>query len=1066
MDSKYINYRNLIVFLILLLSLSTGRIHAQGIGIHYKSKDILEKGDTVIIELNQDVRGNIQWQISEDAKSWADLESKHNDSLVFVAEQSAYYRAVIKEENCEPIYSDTARLGITIISEQTKVIDTNTTQLVSDTLDLESGRYKYIYSEGDLGITDTSVIVGYEGYGYIRKVNNVSIIGDTIVVETEPGRLTDVFEELHMQDSLRLLINSEKKSFYEGKPVPMQVTYLAKGVSLQTKGSGLDISGAVLYDDTYNNTHLQVSLPTATANFEPVFKRDIDIKWIPPSLNYLKLTAGGVFNMEVAIKVSCDYEIDFSKEKKIAEFEYGPFMIGGVVPMFVGLSFTAGFETSLEMAGSITSGFETTQSLEFGAEYIKDATPKWNTIWEKGGSFDPLPMEWDASAEMNAKAYISPRISATIGNDPLSKMKDEKEAPTEEKQEEDISQNEISKDKFIAAGPYFEVNPYLRFYGLVNTSQWEYGIYGGVEGILGFDVSAFGYTIADYNTTLAVWELPILEEEGVYEHYSPVVETHDITNITSNSAESGGNISDDGGSSILKKGLCWSTSPHPTLADDTTNEGGGMDSFSSKMENLASETEYYVRAYAINETDTGYGGEKSFTTNIVPSEDLIAYYPFNGTANDESGNENNGTIYGSLNFVEDRFGNQQNAIKLDGVDDKIIIPNLQIRFPWSISLWTGPLETENIYTLITDHWDSYWADYYGFRVVVDSEGKLRGGFGNGHGYAVNKTKNFVTINSVIKGNDWYHIAITFLDYNTIRIYVDGIEVETEITGNESLSSISYQNEDMEIGADDYDTGERYWKGKLDDIRIYNKVLSEQEIQDLYGNYEQETGTFTDSRDGQTYEWVKIGDQVWMAENLAYLPSVNSVEDGSENNSSEKYYYVYGYDGTNVSEAKATENYDTYGVLYNWNAVMDGASSSSSNPSDVQGVCPDGWHVPSDEEWKELEMQLGMSQSEADNTSGRGTNEGSKLAGNASLWNDGDLENNSAFGSSGFTALPGGLRGHNGNFGSIGLSGYWWSSAEHSSSSAWYRHLSYGYSNVYRFNNYKDNGFSVRCVRDD
>ena len=78
-----------------------------------------------------------------------------------------------------------------------------------------------------------------------------------------------------------------------------------------------------------------------------------------------------------------------------------------------------------------------------------------------------------------------------------------------------------------------------------------------------------------------------------------------------------------------------------------------------------------------------------------------------------------------------------------------------------------------------------------------------------------------------------------------------------------------------------------------------------------------SGTFTDTRDGNTYNWVKIGEQFWMAENLKYLPemaeySIDSLE--------KPYYFVYDYHGTDVTEAKATENYQTYGVLYNWYAA--------------------------------------------------------------------------------------------------------------------------------------------------
>jgi uncharacterized protein (TIGR02145 family) len=221
-------------------------------------------------------------------------------------------------------------------------------------------------------------------------------------------------------------------------------------------------------------------------------------------------------------------------------------------------------------------------------------------------------------------------------------------------------------------------------------------------------------------------------------------------------------------------------------------------------------------------------------------------------------------------------------------------------------------------------------------------------------------------------------------------------------------------------------------------------------------------TFTDARDSNTYIAIQFGNQCWMAENLAYLPSVVGSITGSDTT---PYYYAYGYQSTSVTAAKSEPNYTIYGVLYNWPAAMNGSSSSSSNPSGVQGVCPAGWHLPSDDEWKELEMHLGMSQTEANSTGWRGTDQGSQLAGNASLWGSGSLTSNSAFGTSGFTALPGGYRSNGGYFNNIRLSGTWWSSTEYSSSYACYRTLLYSYTEVGRGSDYKENGFSVRCVRD-
>ena len=209
--------------------------------------------------------------------------------------------------------------------------------------------------------------------------------------------------------------------------------------------------------------------------------------------------------------------------------------------------------------------------------------------------------------------------------------------------------------------------------------------------------------------------------------------------------------------------------------------------------------------------------------------------------------------------------------------------------------------------------------------------------------------------------------------------------------------------------------------------------------------------FTDPRDGNVYKIITIGDQVWMAENLAYLPSVNMVADGSED-AAGSYYYVYGYDGTNVADAKATDNYATYGVLYNWTAAMDGEASSTTNPSGIQGVCPAGWHLPSDAEWKELTNYLGGTSVAAGKLKETGT----------SHW---EWKNTGATNETGFTALPGGYRDGDGTFYGVGYYGHWWSATEYDASFAWYRPMRFSNSAVDRLYFNKEVGFSVRCVRD-
>ncbi len=211
----------------------------------------------------------------------------------------------------------------------------------------------------------------------------------------------------------------------------------------------------------------------------------------------------------------------------------------------------------------------------------------------------------------------------------------------------------------------------------------------------------------------------------------------------------------------------------------------------------------------------------------------------------------------------------------------------------------------------------------------------------------------------------------------------------------------------------------------------------------------EDGIFTDSRDGNVYKTVVIQSQEWMAENLRYLPSVTGPGTGSI---STPYYYVYGFDGNNVDNARATANFTTYGVLYNWPAVMAGSSSSTSSQNRVQGVCPTGWHLPSYEDWTQLAEYLGGGHIAGGKLKETGTNH----------WNS---PNTAATNSTGFTALPGGFRNLDNKFDHIGRFGYWYSSTEYDPVSAWYQSMSYEYAGIGNAGFSKALGFSVRCVRD-
>lgn len=219
----------------------------------------------------------------------------------------------------------------------------------------------------------------------------------------------------------------------------------------------------------------------------------------------------------------------------------------------------------------------------------------------------------------------------------------------------------------------------------------------------------------------------------------------------------------------------------------------------------------------------------------------------------------------------------------------------------------------------------------------------------------------------------------------------------------------------------------------------------------------ETGTMTDI-DGNVYQTVKIGNQWWMAENLKVTrytngDSVTHLDGGGFKSDTLTWqqdtigaYSIYDNNSNNVAP----------GYLYNWYAATN-----------TRKLAPAGWHIPSDAEWKTLEMTVGMSSADADKFDWRGTDEGDKLRmASPTGWSVyGDVWNNNE---SGFSALAGSCIVFNGKVGFPGIhyTGFWWSSSMNlSGSSACYRYLDYKNHNVFRSYCDRHYGYSIRCVKD-
>ncbi|MDT8402427.1 MAG: FISUMP domain-containing protein [Bacteroidales bacterium] len=229
-----------------------------------------------------------------------------------------------------------------------------------------------------------------------------------------------------------------------------------------------------------------------------------------------------------------------------------------------------------------------------------------------------------------------------------------------------------------------------------------------------------------------------------------------------------------------------------------------------------------------------------------------------------------------------------------------------------------------------------------------------------------------------------------------------------------------------------------------DSTLYFKAYAINDHGESWGNLvsvikkipEIENGTFTDQRDGNTYKWIKLGNQIWMAENLRYLPSVNNVNEYSD---SLPRFYVWNYNGNNVDEAKQLDTYRYNGVYYNWPASII--------------ACPSGWHLATEEDWFALNGWL-------DNGLGR--------PGDQIRSDSGWIRGDNGLDYWGFNAIPAG-ENDNGEFQLSGLVTYFFTPEEYELHEISYANnitltLENGDINFFKYNR-KDRGLSVRCVKD-
>jgi uncharacterized protein (TIGR02145 family) len=494
----------------------------------------------------------------------------------------------------------------------------------------------------------------------------------------------------------------------------------------------------------------------------------------------------------------------------------------------------------------------------------------------------------------------------------------------------------------------------------------------------------------------------------------PEVTTLNCSEIREKTLKSGGNVTADGGDVISARGMVWSTNPAPTLSMNVpfkTDPVKDKGEYMINLSELTPNTRYYVRAYATNSAGTGYGlPESCVTLPILATTALSAVWEDTAKSGGTFTPEGNADIT-AKGVVWSTNPNPTISLStktVDGTGTAVFTSNLKGLTP-------------NTIYYVRAYATNATGTGYGNELTFTTLPKLT------TTEVTEKTENTAMSGGNIspagnatitaRGVVWSTSPKPTIALSTKTVDGSGTGVFTSSVTGLTAKTKYYLRAYATNG-----TGTNYG----------NEIsfIAEKDTFSCVG-----TPTVTDI-DSNTYKTVQIGTQCWMQSNLkvskyrngAAIPT--GLSDNVWSRTTSGAYAIY--DNNNVNDA-------LYGKLYNWYAVKD-----------VRGLCPIGWHVPSEDEWGELKGHLVPLVA------------GGKLK-SVIGWNS---PNTGATNESGFTGLPGGGRYSSGEFNYLGSVGGWWSSSEASNDFAWNLTLSSndGYVNRYDYSN-KENGLSVRCLRD-
>ncbi len=492
--------------------------------------------------------------------------------------------------------------------------------------------------------------------------------------------------------------------------------------------------------------------------------------------------------------------------------------------------------------------------------------------------------------------------------------------------------------------------------------------------------------------------------------------TATVTGISLNSASSGGNITSDGGSAITSRGVCWSTSENPLATGSHTSDGTGSGSFTSSITGLSPATAYYVRAYATNSAGTAYGNVLTFTTSSVTLPLLTTTTPSSITST---------TAVSGGTISSDGGASVTSKGVCWSTSPNPTTSNNKTSDGTGTGAFTSTLT--GLQPGVTYHVRAY---------AVNSSGTA---YGNDLSFATLAVLPAVQTSPVIS------IGINTASGGGNVTSSGGVTLTAKgvcwSTSSNPTTSDSFTNDGTSAGA--YTSS---ITGLTPGTIYYLRAYATNSVGTTYGSQVTFVTSVADV-EGNIYKTVIIGTQVWFAENLKTTTYNDNSSIPLQTDSAQwKVLTTPAYCWYDNDEATYK---NIAGAIYNWYTTNTGK------------LCPTGWRVASDDDFKTLEMYLGMSQSQADSVYWRGTDQGTQMKSTTGWSLSGNGTN-----SSGFNAVPFGYRFYaDGIFYDFGTTCSFLTSTEYTSDSFIFRNLNSSYTGVFRKDAPKNAGKYVRCIKD-